>query len=93
MREEETEAVWKSLEKIRLGIVGCGAIAEQAHIPAALGSPLVEVTVLAEAQPSRLRHIQRQHRTVPFRRGRESDCRTGFQGRAVERNSEAAPGI
>ncbi len=45
--------------KIRLGIIGCGAITENAHLPAALSSPLVEVTALSDTDESRLRYIQR----------------------------------
>jgi predicted dehydrogenase len=45
---------------IRLGIVGCGAIAEGAHIPAALSSRMVEITVLSDPNRRRLLHLQRR---------------------------------
>lgn len=43
---------------IRLGIIGCGAIAEGAHLPAALTLPNVELTVLSDTNAARLRQIQ-----------------------------------
>jgi predicted dehydrogenase len=45
---------------IRLGIIGCGAITANAHLPAALSSSLVEITALSDADSARLRYIQRQ---------------------------------
>jgi len=45
--------------KLRLGIIGCGAIAENAHLPAALSSPNVDLTALSDTSESRLLHIQR----------------------------------
>lgn len=44
--------------KIRLGIIGCGAIAEGAHLPAALALPDVELTALSDTSGPRLRQIQ-----------------------------------
>jgi predicted dehydrogenase len=44
--------------KIRLGIIGCGAIAEGAHLPAALSLPDVDLTALSDTSESRLRQIQ-----------------------------------
>lgn len=46
--------------KIRFGIVGCGAITENAHLPAALSSSLVELTALSDSNESRLRFVARQ---------------------------------
>jgi len=46
--------------RIRLGIVGAGAIAENAHIPAALSSNLAELTALSETNQSRLRYLQQK---------------------------------
>lgn len=43
---------------MRLGIIGCGAIAEGAHIPAALASHRVELTVLSDSSERRLKHLQ-----------------------------------
>src|SRR2546427_1671426 len=44
--------------KIRLGIIGCGAIAEGAHLPAALALPNADLTVLSDTSAARLRNIQ-----------------------------------
>jgi predicted dehydrogenase len=44
--------------KIRLGIIGCGAIAEDAHLPAALSLPDVDLTALSDTSAARLRQIQ-----------------------------------
>jgi predicted dehydrogenase len=44
--------------KIRLGIVGCGAITEAAHLPAALSSPAVEVVALSDTNAARLGYVQ-----------------------------------
>lgn len=48
-----------SSRKIRLGMIGCGAIAEGAHIPAVLSSSLVELTALSDTNETRLRDIER----------------------------------
>ena len=48
-----------SSDRLRLGIVGCGAITENSHLPAALASPLVEVTVLIDSNAARLNYIKR----------------------------------
>jgi predicted dehydrogenase len=45
---------------VRLAIIGCGAIAEDSHLPAALSSPLVELVAVCDANDARLRYIQRQ---------------------------------
>ena len=47
-------------DKIRLGIIGCGAITENHHLPAALSSSQLDVTVLSDSNEARLRYIQRQ---------------------------------
>src|SRR5262249_28080598 len=47
-------------EKIRLGIVGCGAITECAYLPAALACAGVELTALCDANESRLRSLTRR---------------------------------
>lgn len=49
-----------SRARIRLGIVGCGAITESAHLPAALRAEQVDLVAIADANTSRLRHLQRQ---------------------------------
>lgn len=48
-----------SLQPLRLGIIGCGAITESAHLPAALDSPLVEVAALCDSVAQRVRYLQR----------------------------------
>jgi predicted dehydrogenase len=45
---------------IRLGIVGCGAITESAHLPAALASVFVQVTALVDTSETRMQYLQRQ---------------------------------
>src|SRR5438093_4205745 len=45
--------------RIRLGIIGCGAITESAHLPAALSSGAVELAALCDQSESRLRYLQR----------------------------------
>jgi predicted dehydrogenase len=47
-------------KQIRLGIVGGGAIAENAHVPAALSSRVVELTALSDTNDSRLRYLQQK---------------------------------
>jgi predicted dehydrogenase len=44
----------------RLGIVGCGSIAEHGHLPAAFESRGVEVTALVDTSAARLRTLQGQ---------------------------------
>ena len=46
---------------VRLGIVGCGAISADFHLPAALRSPRVEVTALVDRDMDRLRALSRQY--------------------------------
>lgn len=46
--------------KLRLGIIGCGAIAENSHIPAVLSSSLVDLVAICDANESRLRYIRRE---------------------------------
>jgi predicted dehydrogenase len=41
-------------DRIRLGIIGCGAIAEESHLPAALASDKVQVTCLSDSNAARL---------------------------------------
>ena len=47
--------------KLRLGVIGCGAITENAHLPAALSSPLIDVTALSDPDSARLEHLLRQY--------------------------------
>lgn len=41
------------MEKVRLGIIGCGAAAEQVHLPAIMASDSVEATVLVDKDIAR----------------------------------------
>jgi len=41
-------------EEIRIGLVGCGLVAQHVHLPVLKGLPGVRVTALAEADPERL---------------------------------------
>jgi len=43
---------------LRLGVVGCGRVAEQCHIPAALGSSAVELAAIADSDPQRLELVR-----------------------------------
>ncbi len=45
--------------KLRLGVIGCGAITETAHLPAALSSSAVELTALCDNSERRLRSMER----------------------------------
>ncbi len=53
-------------EPVRLGIVGCGAITEAAHLPAALSLPSVEVTALCDPNGAQLRRLQMEFGLGPI---------------------------
>jgi predicted dehydrogenase len=53
-------------QRLRLGIIGCGAITETAHLPAALSSPLIELTALSDPNPARLEYLLRLHGLPPI---------------------------
>jgi len=42
------------LKKVRTGVIGCGHIAEQAHLPNLLGCPLAELVAAADTRKERL---------------------------------------
>ena len=46
--------------RLRVGIIGCGAIAENSHLPALISSPLVDLVAVCDISNSRLSYIQRQ---------------------------------
>jgi predicted dehydrogenase len=46
---------------IKLAIVGCGAITDQGHLPAALRSSRVEVAALLDSSPERARRLCRKY--------------------------------
>lgn len=50
---------------VKLGIVGCGAIAERMHIPAVLRAPNAQLTALIEPDYRRLSALQRKY-DVPY---------------------------
>ncbi len=49
---------------VRLGIVGCGAVTERLHLPAALSSRAVQVTALVDTAPGRAAALA-SHYNVP----------------------------
>lgn len=51
---------------LRIGIIGCGAIAEGAHLPAVLSSPQVGLTALSDLNASRLRYLRRRYHLGPI---------------------------
>ena len=51
---------------VRIGIIGCGAIAEGAHLPAVLSSPQLELTALSDLNASRLQYLRRRYRLGPI---------------------------
>jgi len=53
---------------VRIGIVGCGAIAEGAHLPAVLSSPGVELTAISDLSAARLEWLRRRYRLGPIAR-------------------------
>src|SRR5690349_19934493 len=44
-------------EALRVGIVGCGAVAELLHIPAVLSSSVVRLEALVDTTPNRARSL------------------------------------
>lgn len=66
---EREVRVGVSQDRIRLGIIGCGAITQNGHLPAALSSALVDLTALSDTNESRLRYLARQFGlgTIGFR--------------------------
>ncbi len=58
--------VAKTRRPVRIGIIGCGAIAEGAHLPAVLSSPQVALTALSDLNASRLEDLRRRYRLGPI---------------------------
>jgi predicted dehydrogenase len=52
--------------RVRIGIIGCGAIAEGAHLPAVLSSPQVELTAISDLSTARLEWLRRRYRLGPI---------------------------
>jgi predicted dehydrogenase len=52
--------------KLRVAIIGAGAIAENAHLPAVLSSPVVELAALCDRDASRVRYLRRQYDLGPI---------------------------
>jgi len=53
-------------QPVRIGIIGCGAIAEGAHLPAVLSSPDVELTAISDLNASRLAYLRHRYRLGPI---------------------------
>jgi len=54
------------LPLVRLGIIGCGAIAESVHLPAALSSSLVQVNALCDTDNARLNYLAGRYGLGPI---------------------------
>lgn len=54
------EHVMSGREPVRLGIVGCGAITESSHLPAALRSPGISVAALVDADRKSAQRLARR---------------------------------
>jgi len=52
------------MAKLRVGLVGCGRIAQLVHLPLLMRLPDVELTALAESDPARREEAAR--RAPPF---------------------------
>jgi predicted dehydrogenase len=48
-------------DRIRIGVLGTGAIVREFHLPALLGNPRVEVAALGNQHPASLEHLARAH--------------------------------
>ncbi|HKZ40920.1 MAG TPA: Gfo/Idh/MocA family oxidoreductase, partial [Candidatus Hodarchaeales archaeon] len=46
------------MKQVRTGVIGCGGIAERAHIPNLLAEPQVRLEAVADIDESKLRLIQ-----------------------------------
>ena len=51
---------------VRIGLIGCGAIAQVAHLPAVLSSPQVELAAISDLDASRLQYLRRRYRLGPI---------------------------
>lgn len=80
---------------VRIGIVGCGAIAETAHLPAVLSSRAVALTALSDINLARLRYLQRQYGLGPigFRDYREAMPHVDAVILALPNNLHASVGV
>ena len=52
--------------KLRLGLIGCGAIVEQSHLPAALMCQCVSLTAICDTDERRLKYLQREFHLDPI---------------------------
>lgn len=59
MTESDYQTPQSAPHRLRLGIIGCGAIAEISHLRSALALPLVDVVALSDSDPARLRRLRR----------------------------------
>ncbi len=80
---------------VRIGIIGCGAIAEGAHIPAVLSSPQVELTALSDLDAPRLQYLRGRYRLGPvaFRDYREVVRRVDAVILALPNHLHASVGV
>jgi len=53
-------------QPVRIGIIGCGAIAEGAHLPAVLSSPEVELAAISDLNAARLAYLRRRYGLGPI---------------------------
>src|SRR5438445_9313506 len=51
---------------VRIGVIGCGAITEGAHLPAVLTSPEVELAAISDVNASRLEYLRRRFGLGPI---------------------------
>ena len=58
---EESMAVSDSFQRVRLGIVGCGMITSESHLPAVLKSPMVEAAFLVDSDLERANSLVRKY--------------------------------
>src|SRR5438477_11820587 len=53
-RLNEHKGAQMPLSEVRVGLIGCGELAQRVHLPVLASLPSVKVTALAECDPSRL---------------------------------------
>ncbi len=60
MANEQTSDLPSNFRPVRLAIVGCGQMTEVAHLPAAMSSPLIELTALVDNELERATLLKRK---------------------------------
>lgn len=76
-------------QRIRLGYVGCGFMAQKVHIPNFLSIPECELIALAEVRPQLGRKVQERHR-IPKLYGHHSELATDPEIDAVAVSADFA---